>query len=157
MHRRRTCAWCQEKFDPLFGWHRFCGPKCRAEGTLSGRKSLLFAEWICVYCGQIGDSLDHVPPESSRPRIIELGLRDDWLFTEVRCCRECNSALIDDGGWTVASRKRFVKAWLCRRYARLLCMAEWTPEEVAELGPGLQTYVASGVIKKELIERRIRY
>lgn len=121
------------------------------------RKSIALAEWICVYCGQVGDSVDHIPPESMRLRLIHLQITREFPFLEVRACRECNSALNDDGGWTLRERKRFVKSWLARRYARLLSMPDWEPEELLELGPGLAIYVSSGVVKKRIIERRLKW
>lgn len=47
--------------------------------------------------------------------------------------------------------------WLARRYARLLCMPDWEPEELLELGPGLSTYVSSWIYKKRVIERRLKW
>jgi hypothetical protein len=121
------------------------------------RKTVALAEWRCYYCGQIGDSIDHVPPTSARLRIIALGLRNEYPFVEVRACRECNSALSLQGGWTLAERKRYIKRWLVRRYGRLLGMPEWSHEELLALGRGLAGYVSSGIYKKQEIERRLRW
>lgn len=121
------------------------------------RKSIALAEWICLYCGEVGDTIDHVPPTSTRPTIIEMGLRHVYPFIEVRACRECNCALGDQGFWTTLERKRYMKRWIVRRYARILGMPEWAPEELLDLGPNLATHVCSGVYKKQVIERRLRF
>jgi len=121
------------------------------------RKSIALAEWVCLYCGEIGDSVDHVPPSSTRPAIIELGLRHEYPFVEVRACRECNSALSDQGFWTTAERKRYMKRWIVNRYARILGMPEWAPEELLDLGYNLSIHVLTSVYKKQRIERRLRF
>lgn len=89
--------------------------------------------------------------------MIALGLDREYSFIEVRACRECNSALSDEGGWTLTERKRYVKKWIVRRYARLLGMPDWEPEELLDLGPNLSTYVCSGVFRKRVIERRLKW
>ncbi len=152
----RRCLVCRHLFIPDPLWHRFCGSACRfAASTM--RKSIALAEWRCTYCGDIADSIDHDPPTSTRRRLRDIGLDHEYAFVEVRCCRECNSALGDDGGWTVRERKRFIKRWLMRRYGRLLSMPDWQDDELLELGPNLSTYVACGIVKKQIIERRLKF
>ena len=120
------------------------------------RKSIALAEWRCVYCGEIGDSVDHVPPTSVRPTLRDMGIAHEYPFLEVRSCRECNSALGPDG-WTISERKKLIKRWLVRRYARVLRMPDWTPDELLDLGPNLAGHVSIGVFKKRIIERRLRF
>jgi hypothetical protein len=154
--RPRKCLLCPLIFEPSATWQRFCGTQCRDIG-MGMRKSVALAEWICIYCGQVGDNVDHVPPTCARPNLISMGLQFQYPFLEVRCCGECNSALGSQGFWTVTERKRYIKQWLVRRYARVLGMPEWTPEELLDLGPGLSIHVSSGIYKKQVIERRLRF
>jgi 5-methylcytosine-specific restriction endonuclease McrA len=121
------------------------------------RRSIALAEYICVYCGQIGDTIDHVPPTSARNKLRWLGLLHTVEQVEVRACRECNSALSDQGYWTVRERKRYIKGWLQRRYARFLNIPEWTPDELLELGRGLQDMVVGGIHMQNRIIRRLKF
>ena len=156
LERARKCLLCPVVFEPSVTWQRFCGSTCRDIGN-GMRRSIALAEWICIYCGQIGDSIDHVPPSSTRPALINMGLQYEYPFLEVRSCRECNSALSDQAFWTIPERKKYIKKWLLRRYMRVLSMPDWTPEEILDLGPGLSIHVSSGIYKKRVIERRIRF
>lgn len=156
LERPRRCLVCPLVFDPSVTWQRFCSARCRDLGSTK-RKSIALAEWICLYCGEVGDSVDHVPPTSTRPVLRELGIAHEYPFVEVRSCRECNSALSDLPFWTTAERKRYIKRWLTRRYARLLGMPDWTPDELLALGPNLAGHVSISVYKKQLIERRLRH
>ena len=77
---------------------------------------------------------------------------------EVRACRECNSAILGARGlWTVASRKRFVKKALARKYKKVLNMPQWDDAEIGRLGPVLQRHVLHGLALQAWVQARIAF
>ena len=146
------CPACGEQFRPVKG-KIYCSPRCR------------YASWAetpptaqaCTYCGIPADTIDHVPPQSARPAIIEIGLRNRWPFEEVISCRECNLLLGARALWTVKSRKAFIKKALARRYKKYLRIPSWTDAEIARMGRGLQDHVLSGIVIRELVNKRLKW
>lgn len=120
-------------------------------------KRIAQAELVCIYCGEIGESIDHVPPRVSREKLIELGLVERYPFFEVRACRECNCALGKLALWTLRERKRYIKEWIERRYRKYLMMPEWEPKDIMDLGENLQREVVHGVAMKRWVERRLKF
>ncbi len=107
-HRRlpgTSCLVCFTKFRPRRTWQRFCSPACRGDNRNTERS----AEYTCVYCGLIANTVDHIPPISVRPTLVDLGLAGRYQFLEVRACQQCNSALGARSLWTVKQRKAWIK------------------------------------------------
>ena len=148
----RACLVCSRLFQPTRAWHKFCSHACREDATRNER----LADYVCVYCGLLGDSIDHVPPLSVRRRLVELGLGPRYPCVEVRACRECNSALGSRPYWTVALRTQFIKRWLKRRYAKYLKIPNWSDRDLAQMVPHMQDYVLNGLAVKALTERRLQ-
>lgn len=111
----------------------------------------------CVYCGVVGNSIDHVPPRSARERIVALGLKHQYPFYEVRACRECNSVLGARGLWTLTSRRDYIKKTMRRRYADILRIPDWTDSELAQMSEGMRGYVLNGIYVRDFIKERIAY
>lgn len=130
----------------------YCSAKCRFEHW-----SLGAAVNPCYYCGVPADSVDHVPPQCQRPILESLGLKGRYEWVQVWACRECNSLLGARAIFTVRERKKFIKGALRRRYRKYLRIPEWHHSELAELGPTAKSYVISGIVTKELVEKRINW
>jgi len=111
----------------------------------------------CVYCGVIANSVDHVPPRAIRERLVALGLALRYPFVEVPACRECNSVLGARAGWTVSDRRRYVKQALKRRYASVLRIPDWSDTELAQMSPGMQSYIADGLQVRDFIRQRLAF
>lgn len=119
---------------------------------------------VCYYCGVPATSIDHVVPKS---------LLDDWrrlgdlenlrLATgrgrvlTVPSCQQCNSMLGGRYDATLADRKARLKARLRKRYARALAMPDWTPEELAALGPRLRAHIEAGLGLRDYVRRRLAW
>lgn len=114
-------------------------------------------EYACVYCGLVGDSVDHVPPTSVRPTLLHLGLASQYPFQEVRACRECNVGLGARPLWTIGQRRAFIKTWLERRYRKYLKIPAWSDSELGQMDVILRDFVIHSLAVKAVIERRIRY
>jgi hypothetical protein len=98
-----------------------------------------------------------VPPRSIRERLTELGLAGRYTFQEVQACRECNCALGAKAIFALDDRKRYVKAWLRKRYQRYLKIPQWSDGELREIGHTLREHVLSGVLIAELVRARLKW
>jgi NMD protein affecting ribosome stability and mRNA decay len=152
-----TCPVCFGLFAPVRTWQRFCSPKCRHVAWKDQDLARRFSEFVCAYCGESADTLDHVPPLCTRTKITEMGLGVQYPSFEVRCCRECNCALGSRAIWTLRQRRKFIGAYLKKRYARYLKIPNWTRDEMGPLGRTLSKYVLRGLAEKERAEARITF
>lgn len=114
-------------------------------------------EYQCVYCGLLAGTIDHVPPISVRPTLIDLGLAARYPFLEVRACHECNVGLGARPLWTVAQRKQWIKGWLRRRHRKYLVIPDWTEEELAALGDELRQHTEHGLAVRDLMRFRLAF
>lgn len=146
-----SCHNCGTKFEGKRSWQKFCSVSCRTAWHTAGLAS------PCAYCGNPATTEDHIPPKTDRDRIVALGLGKANDFVEVLACFECNCALGGRGLWTVAERRRFIRLWLRKRYARFLKAPDWTEAELARLGPGLQKFVIHKQAVKENVAARIAW
>lgn len=110
----------------------------------------------CFYCGEPADTIDHCPPLSKVDAYRALRLANE-MYLRVPCCRECNSLLGDSLQDDILQRERDCKARLARKYYRVLKLAEWTPEELAEMGPGLRKMIAGMGKIRTSVEARLEY
>lgn len=143
------CPICGIIFSRSRVWQKFCSDKCRY--VFHNKESS-----VCVYCGELSQSIDHVPPKAARSLItskIDPGIE----FIEVPACLECNSALTDRPLWDIYSRKKFIRKYLARRYKKFLRQKSWSDEELSELGPTLRRIVVNGMYIKNKILSRISY
>ncbi len=155
-HRKlpeESCLFCFTRFKPVRHWQRFCSTTCREKARSSER----MAEYSCEYCGLVGDSVDHVPPTSVRPTLLELGIAARYPFVEVRSCRECNCGLGHLPLWTVKQRKEYIKKWLRRRYKKYLAIPDWTDSELGTLAQDLRDHTLHGLAVRDLTKARLKH
>lgn len=117
-------------------------------------------EYICEYCGDPSDSVDHVIPQSLLKTIHGSGdqmLMRLYMTKTVNCCRDCNSVLGNKAYWTIAQRRNYIKGKLVSRFKHILKSPTWTLEEMAELGYGLRDFVATKKCQKDRILERLAY
>lgn len=113
----------------------------------------------CFYCGLPADTQDHVIPQSKLGDLEALGIKTMWSQRtwDVPACLECNSALGDRLFRNINERKRWVKNWLRRRYAKYLKMPQWTEDELRELGYSLRQNVQDHIDAKQTLLMRLRW
>ncbi len=149
------CPWCLTPFSPTRHWQRFCSVTCRAKAWAD--PALKPVAHQCYYCGDVADTIDHVPPQVSRPNLMMLGLWKRYPFVEVQCCRECNTLLGCRPLWTLTERKKFIKKALRKRYSRYLSIPDWTPEDVSDLGYTLQRLIVHGLSVRDWVQSRLTH
>lgn len=150
------CQRCGCEFSCERKNRMYCSPRCRFNAWYAKKHQAPGCPRPCVYCGAISDTIDHIPPQHVRAFLAEEFGDRRWPFLEVPACRECNCVLGGKALWTVGSRKRFMKEWIRKRYARYLKMPEWSDEEIAGLshrGEILKTVVYGMAIKKMTRQR----
>ncbi len=150
-----ACLVCGTAFRAKRDWQRFCSDRCRSIAWRS--KEFRLAEQACAYCGSVADTRDHIPPIVARKKLEELGIANRYVFTEVWCCRECNSLLNCRALWTVEQRKKWIKQQLRRRYAKYLKIPDWGDSELMALRPLLQQHTIHGLAVREWTKARIAY
>lgn len=146
------CRRCGHPFTSKRADRVYCSDRCR------------YLDWhdrshatrACYYCRAPADITDHVPPQSARPRIRELGLTVKFPEIEIPACHECNLLLDARALWTLELRKRFIKGALAKRYAKYLRMPTWSDRELSELGPLLKSSVLGALMMKMIIEERLK-
>lgn len=110
----------------------------------------------CAYCGEMSESMDHIPPLSSC-----LSLADDYIphdpshFVKVPSCTECNSHLGASLHLTITERRKSVREFLKRKYAKLLRMPLWDEDELAELSPEFAKHIRACSQQSERAKRRV--
>jgi len=110
----------------------------------------------CAYCGLPADSIDHIPSQCMRAKLIALGeYRGVWK--EVPACRWCNSVLGRLALLTIDDRRQHIKASLRRKFKRLLKARIWSDEEIDEMGGGLRSYLRESKAKALEIRSRLAW
>jgi len=118
----------------------------------------------CYYCGLPAESTDHVVPQSMLDDWIRLGDLEDYDLATGRgrrltvpSCQQCNSMLGGKYDPTLGDRKMRVKVRLRKKYERVLATPDWTPEQLATLGPRLRGHVERAIRMRDLVRRRIAW
>ena len=146
------CKFCSKQ---LRGNARdFCSSACRVQHDPD-----IEYRTPCVYCGLAANSVEHVPPKSARAAIIDCDLSHQYPQLTVMACIECNSILGASSLWTITERKNEVKRRLRRKYAKILSIPDWTPEELSEFDPAstMHRYILQGIAARDLLRARLKW
>jgi hypothetical protein len=123
--------------------------------------SVNYVDHVCVYCGVIADTVDHVVPKWLLNRAEGMNLDLSKLFRlkrwEVPACRECNSSLGNRIFPTLAERRKAVKQGIRRRYRKILRVPNWTEEELAEMGPNAQREIRRAIAQRDWVRERLAW
>lgn len=149
-------AWIEEDIDrPALAWPTpICGtPKCLNLRHLEWRQPSVihYPNGICVYCGQIADTKDHLLPvtwtgEAVRKHVVV-----------VPACRECNSLISDRYAPAVNERRKLAHTAIRTKYRKILKMPDWKRREIAEMGPTIRSVIERGMHDKKVLTTRINW
>lgn len=111
----------------------------------------------CVYCGDISNELDHVPPISWAYALGHKHMVEEYNapFIKVPSCPECNRFLSDKKYFTLKERKQYIASKLRENFRKLRENPSWTIEDIAEMDGRLREYVENMANYRLHIERRI--
>ena len=126
--------------------------------SVGGRYKVFYKINKCYYCGDQGDTIDHVPAISiaysiGPDRLESMGVS----LIKVTACRECNALLGDLPLNTLDERVVYLYDKFQTRYKKYLKMAYWDNDELDEIEGMLRSYVESANDVKIYIERRLSY
>jgi len=114
--------------------------------------------WICFYCGETADTVDHHPP-ISRVTDYRALYGEPKEYIKVGCCKECNAILSNSITETLKERKKLLNDKLSRRYSRILRQPDWSSTDFkeAKLKGKLKRYVKNKDSEKKQVLKRLRY
>lgn len=102
---------------------------------------------LCVYCGWDADTVDHVLPRTWT------GDAARRFVPTVPACLDCNVRIGDRFAPTLAERRQIVFESLERKHRKLLRVAPWSDDDLAELGPRLRHELEC----REALRRMVKY
>ena len=102
---------------------------------------------LCIYCGRSASQKDHL-----LPRMWTGDVRRHWVAV-VPACGLCNRVLGDTLTWSITERRAICHARLRKHYRKVFRTKKFTPEELAEFGTTLRSYIEAEMEKREVVER----
>jgi 5-methylcytosine-specific restriction endonuclease McrA len=105
----------------------------------------------CVYCGDVADTLEHIPPRSVRNHKLALYIK----FKTVHSCFECNNLLGNRLPWDLDGRKEKIKEILAKRYKKALKFQDWTELELQEVSETMRKEIIISMEMKKWIQYRL--
>lgn len=112
----------------------------------------------CTYCGEDATGVDHLTPRSFASAAGNQGQADRSIGgPRVPCCRDCNLMLGSKLNFNVGDRRTHVYMKLHERFGHVLQLADWTEEELSELGPAIKSTISAAEALREKTLRRIAY
>ena len=106
--------------------------------------------YSCVYCGEVADTLDHVPPV----RIAE-SLDLEMTHMLVPACRECNSTLSAKYLLYLDERAEHLLQRYKTKYKKHDSAVAWDEDEIEELSGSLKTYIRGCQLEYQRFRERI--
>jgi hypothetical protein len=111
---------------------------------------------LCVYCGEIATQRDHFTPVSVMAVFERLRNVADGGFL-LPCCGSCNRIASNKLFKTVGTKRRYIQQRLLEKYGDILRNAEWSDEDLDELGYTLRSHIEKHLKVRETIRRRIAW
>lgn len=118
---------------------------------LHNPEKLKYPVGVCIYCGDVAQSRDHIIPTSFT------GVERRNSVLTVPACIQCNSAIGDTPVYAIDMRRAVAQGFLKRKYARVLKRPDYTPEEVAEFEGALRRAVILGLEEKRHVLERLAW
>ena len=112
---------------------------------------LAYPARICVYCGALGDTRDHLMPrtftgDSERSKVLT-----------VPSCGECNSAISDALAPSITERRAIAHKHIKRKYAKTLRCLNFSEDDLSEFGDMLRAEILRTLDLKELVLSRLSW
>ena len=144
--RTGQCMYCEQEFYLSKARRLFCSDKCKIR---FGRENT-----SCFYCGEVGQSRDHVIPHSLTENA---GSERQWSVDWVHCCMECNSLLGNYLGRSFYDRILYLHDKFKRKKKLNKAHVEWDEEELKEMSSSMRKWIVSEQNKRKIDERRLNH
>jgi hypothetical protein len=110
--------------------------------------------YMCFYCNDYAETLDHVPPLSWIEVFKLENLRKNGIpLATVPCCAECNRLLGGRKLLTVEDRLEYLETKYSALFEKL---ARWSDEEIEEMGQSFRQTLKSQRHREDELMRKIR-
>lgn len=123
----------------------------------SVRRTVSYYGRNCVYCGEIAESLDHVPPVSSYSLRRMACLLYRTNYRAVPACSHCNAVLSNFGIYTINGRAKYLLETFSKRYQKLFQQGIFTEAELRDMGRCLRDKAMASMGKHATIIDRMRH
>jgi hypothetical protein len=123
----------------------------------SARRTVSYYGRNCIYCGEIAEALDHIPPVSSYSfrRTAHILYRTN--FRAVPTCDHCNAMLSNIGIYTINGRANYLLGKFSGRYSKLFEQGIFNEFELREMGRCLRDKAIASMGKHATIIDRMRH
>lgn len=110
----------------------------------------------CVYCGNIANERDHIPPLSWIAALGQEYFESRRLMTVwVPACKECNASLGSKKLFTIKERTVFLLGYYLKKYEKLMRAEVWEDYEIDRLNGRLKQTIERFSILQIALDRRI--
>ena len=106
---------------------------------------------VCVYCGELGDTVDHLLPRNYT------GDSDRKRVPVVPACQECNSTLGSNFIPDVQDRRDFVHRKYKAKYSKYLKIVWYAESDLDQFGPTLRAMLARGIEEHQRVMSRLSW
>jgi hypothetical protein len=110
-------------------------------------------DFVCAYCGDTADTLDH-----TIPRCVVFQQRifySTYRLIKVSSCRLCNSVLGNVILTTFLSRRRFLEKHFSNRWKPYVEIPDWTEAELSELGQSMRDSIRASMVLRDFYAARL--
>lgn len=112
---------------------------------------------ICTYCGDTGNSIDHVIPVSYFDDNIKRSGKLNSKGIRTHSCSDCNSILNDKYFESFYERCQYVNKRIQQRFKKIINLPPWSPEEFAKLGKNIKASLGEKLNLKGVVLERLRW
>lgn len=144
--RTSRCTFCEATFTVSLSRRIFCSEQCKTRFARENKS--------CFYCGEIGDSRDHVVPHSLT---ANRGSKRQWSADWVYCCSECNGILGNYLGGSFHDRIMYLHDRFKRKKKLHKSFVEWDDEELEDVSAEMRNWILGQQNQRKLHERRLSH
>lgn len=144
--RTSRCAFCEAKFTVSPSRRIFCSEQCKTRFARENKS--------CFYCGEIGDSKDHVVPHSLT---AHRGRKRLWSADWVYCCSECNNLLGNYLGGSFYDRIMYLHDKFKRKKGLNKSFVEWDEEDLSDVNKEMRNWIVGQQERRKISERRLNH
>lgn len=113
----------------------------------------MFDRYICVYCGENAESLDHIIPQNYKG-YYNRSYNQKYV---VPSCQECNSTLSDKFLHTISERTNYLWNKYNKKYKKHISWKKWEKEDLKELGYNLKSMIIEENNNHDEIIKRLNH
>lgn len=142
--RTGKCTYCEQEFILSASRRVFCSDKCKTRFSKENTS--------CFYCGELGESRDHVVPHSLT---VNNGRKRQWRSDWVYCCLECNTMLNNYLGNSFYDRVMYLHDIFKRKKKLNKSYVEWDEDDFEDMTSEMRNWILNKQNKRKIDERRL--